>query len=92
LLINATFKYFNHNNIIIVIIMKSIFERELAGELISTDDPEYQQILDIITETMNTCRELNSGVHTSEENLEYLSRIIGKEVDESVFFYASVLC
>ena len=29
--------------------MKSIFERELAGELISTDDPEYQQILDIIT-------------------------------------------
>jgi len=72
--------------------MKSIFERELAGELISTDDPEYQQILDIITETMNTCRELNSGVHTSEENLEYLSRIIGKEVDESVFFYASVLC
>ena len=55
--------------------MKSIFERELAGELISTDDPEYQQILDIITETMNTCRELNSGV-----------RIIGKEVDESVFF------
>ena len=66
--------------------MKSIFERELAGELISTDDPEYQQILDIITETMNTCRELNSGVHTSEENLEYLSRIIGKEVDESVFF------
>lgn len=48
--------------------MKSIFERELAGELISTDDPEYQQILDIITETMNTCRELNSGVHTSEEN------------------------
>ena len=72
--------------------MKSIFERELAGELISTDDPEYQQILDIITETMNTCRELNSDVHTSEENLEYLSRIIGKEVDESVFFYASVLC
>ncbi|WP_198144353.1 hypothetical protein [Methanobrevibacter millerae] len=48
-MINATFKYFNHNNIIIVIIMKSIFERELAGELISTDDPEYQQILDIIT-------------------------------------------
>ena len=41
--------------------MKSIFERELAGELISTDDPEYQQILDIITETMNTCRELNSA-------------------------------
>ena len=92
MLINATLKYFNYKIIIIVIIMKSIFERELAGELISTDDPEYQQILDIITETMNTCRELNSGVHTSEENLEYLSRIIGKEVDESVFFYASVLC
>ena len=39
--------------------MKSIFERELAGELISTDDPEYMDILNIIKETMNTCRELN---------------------------------
>ena len=66
--------------------MKSIFERELDGELISTDDPEYSKILDIIKETMNLCRELNSGVHSEEENLEYLSKIIGKEVDESVFF------
>jgi acetyltransferase-like isoleucine patch superfamily enzyme len=60
--------------------MKSIFERELAGELISTDDPEYDKILTIIKETMNTCRELNSGVHTEEENLEFLSKIIGKGV------------
>ena len=66
--------------------MKSIFERELAGELISTDDPEYDKILSIIKETMNLCRELNSGVHSEEENLEYLSRIIGNEVDETVFF------
>ena len=71
---------------LLVISMKSIFERELAGELISTDDPEYDKILTIIKETMNTCRELNSGVHTEEENLEFLSKIIGKEVDESVFF------
>lgn len=56
--------------------MKSIFERELVGELISTDDPEYNDILDIIKDTMNLCRELNSGVHTEEENLEYLSKII----------------
>ena len=63
----------------------NIFERELAGELISTDDPEYEKILEIILETMDLCRELNSGVHTKEENLEYLSRIIGKDVDESVF-------
>lgn len=69
-----------------VLLMKSIFERELDGELISTDDPEYDEILSIIKETMNTCRELNSGVHTEEENLEFLSKIIGKEVDESVFF------
>lgn len=35
---------------------------------------------------MNLCRGLNSGVYTEEENLEYLSKIIGKDVDESVFF------
>ena len=63
-----------------------IFERELAGEMISTDDPEYDKILSIILETMDLCRELNSGVHRKEANLEYLSRIIGSEVDESVFF------
>ena len=34
--------------------MKSIFERELAGELISTDNPEYDEILTIIKETMNS--------------------------------------
>ena len=68
------------------ILMKSIFERELAGELISTDDPEYNDILSIIKETMNLCRELNQGVHSEEENLEYLSKITGKEIDESVFF------
>lgn len=28
--------------------MKTIFERELAAELISTDDPEYNDILDIL--------------------------------------------
>ena len=35
---------------------------------------------------MNLCRELNSGVHTTEENLEYLSKITDSEIDESVFF------
>ena len=46
-----------------------IFERELAGEMISTEDPEYDKILSIILETMDLCRELNTGVHTKEETL-----------------------
>lgn len=66
--------------------MSDIFERELNGEVISTKDPEYPKILDIIKDTMNTCRELNQGVHSEKENLDYLSKIIGKPVDESVFF------
>ena len=66
--------------------MKSIFERELAGELISPDDPDYEELADAIVETMNICREMNTGVHTVEENFEYLERIIGKEVDRSLFF------
>ena len=44
-----------------------IFERELAGEMISTDDPEYDKILSIILETMDLCRELNSGVHSKRK-------------------------
>lgn len=63
----------------------NIFERELAGKLISTDDPEYEKILEIILDTMDLCRELNSGVHTKEENLEYLSRIIERMLTSQCF-------
>lgn len=63
--------------------MKNIFERDLAGEMISTDDEEYPILYSAIMETMDKCRELNDRVHSDEEIRKIFSDIIGKEVDES---------
>ncbi|MCI7290799.1 MAG: sugar O-acetyltransferase [Methanobrevibacter woesei] len=63
--------------------MVDIFERDLAGEFVSTDDPEYEILYSAIMDTMNKCRELNNGIHSDEEIREIFSEIIGEEVDET---------
>lgn len=40
--------------------MKDIFQRELDGEIIRTDDPEYEKISSTIRETMNLASIFNS--------------------------------
>ena len=38
-----------------------IFEREIAGEIISVDDPEYGKIFALITEAQKLIAEINAG-------------------------------
>jgi acetyltransferase-like isoleucine patch superfamily enzyme len=64
--------------------MKNIFERELAGEMISPNDPEYPQIINTIWDTIKLATELNTGYHEYSEVRDLLSRIIGQKVDDSV--------
>lgn len=63
--------------------MKNIFERDLAGETVSPDDPGYDELINSIWETMKLAAELNDGYHTPEEVRSYLSRITGREIDPS---------
>jgi hypothetical protein len=42
------------------IVTPTIFERELAGETISLDDPEYPQIYAIIRKAIRIASELNA--------------------------------
>lgn len=63
--------------------MVDIFERDLAGEFISTDDPEYEILYNAIMDTMNKCRELNNGIHSDKEIRKIFSEIIGEKVDET---------
>lgn len=63
--------------------MADIFERDLAGEFISTDDSEYEILYNAIMDTMNKCRELNNGIHSDKEIRKIFSEIIGEEVDET---------
>lgn len=63
--------------------MKDILQRELDGEEIRTDDPEYGKIIGTIHETMNTLAELNSKAPFDENNKKLIAKVLGKELDES---------
>lgn len=64
--------------------MKNIFERDLAGETVSPNDPGYDELINSIWDTIKLAAELNDGYHTPDEVRNYLSRITGREVDPSV--------
>lgn len=63
--------------------MKSIFERELEGDIIRTDEPEYKEILKIINESIKLCHEFNTGPFDKKRHKEILSKIFGKDFDDS---------
>jgi acetyltransferase-like isoleucine patch superfamily enzyme len=60
-----------------------IFERELAGELISLGDPEYPKIAELITEAQRVIAEMNTGYHDPAEVRDLFSRLTGTTVDRS---------
>ncbi|WP_104697498.1 MULTISPECIES: sugar O-acetyltransferase [unclassified Helicobacter] len=62
-----------------------ILERDLKGELVSTDDKDFYKILEIITQTQKLISKLNTGYHEPKKVREIFSQIIGKDVDPSVW-------
>ena len=62
---------------------RDIFQRELAGEVISLGDPEYQKIAALITQAQQIIAELNTGYHDPAGARALFSRLTGSEVDES---------
>ena len=62
---------------------RDIFERELAGEVISLSDPEYPKIAALITEAQQIIAEMNTGYRDPAEARALFSRLTGTEVDES---------
>lgn len=63
--------------------MDDIFQRELNGELIRTNEPEYEKIIGTIWKTMKLASKLNTSLLDVEENRKILVQIFGKEYDES---------
>ncbi|KAA6333132.1 Galactoside O-acetyltransferase [termite gut metagenome] len=63
--------------------MKSIFERDLSGEIIPLSDPEYYKIGDVIDETQKIIAELNNGYHDKAEVRVLFFRLTGVQVDET---------
>ncbi|MEI7583591.1 sugar O-acetyltransferase [Runella sp.] len=61
---------------------KDIFERMLEGGIIRYEDPQFPQITEIVNETMKLSQKLNASTDSSEVR-QWLSKIIGKKVEES---------
>lgn len=59
-----------------------IFERLRAGVPIPMDDPDYPKIREQVNQTIKLSQKLNAASSTGEART-YLSKIIGKKVDES---------
>jgi acetyltransferase-like isoleucine patch superfamily enzyme len=65
---------------------RTIFERELAGETISIDDPDYPQIYAIIRKAIRITSELNAmPVESNAQVNRVFSELINQPVDESLF-------
>lgn len=59
-----------------------IFERMLEGGIIRYDDPQFSQITEVVNETMKLSQQINASTDSSEVRW-WLSKIIGKKVEES---------
>lgn len=66
---------------------QDIFHRLKAGEAIRLDDPEYGRIQEIVDRTLSLSSQMNSTGNVSDVR-NFLSAIIGKEIDESTTIFA----
>src|SRR4051794_18086656 len=60
-----------------------IFQRELAGDVISLRDPEYPKTAALITEAQRIIAEMNTGYRDPAEVRALFERLTGTAVDES---------
>ena len=63
--------------------MKTIFEKDLSGEIVSPNEPGYEALITDIFATIRTATEMNTSYHTPEEVHEYMGRILGNPPEES---------
>lgn len=61
--------------------MNDIFAKDLSGEMVSPDEPGYDELITDIFATIKTTTEMNTGYRTHEEVHEYMERILDKELD-----------
>ena len=64
--------------------MKDIFEKDLSGELVSPNEPGYEQLIDDIFTTMETAQELATvSVRNQKKVHELMGKILGKSLPET---------
>ena len=64
--------------------MKDIFKKDLSGELVSPNEPGYEQLIDDIFTTMETAQELATvSVRNQKKVHELMGKILGKNLPET---------
>ena len=63
--------------------MKNIFEKDLSGEMVSPNEPDYEALISDIFATIKTATDMNTGYRNPDEVHEYMERILGKPLEES---------
>ncbi|WP_104638873.1 sugar O-acetyltransferase [Helicobacter bizzozeronii] len=61
--------------------MKDIFERDLSGEMVSMDDPEFHKIYSVITNAQKLIHKLNTQELSPKEIQELMGELTGKPFD-----------
>lgn len=56
--------------------MKSIFEKDLSGEMVSPNEPGYNALIEDIFATIKVATEMNTGYRTPEEVHGYMDKIL----------------
>ena len=63
--------------------MNDIFERDLSGEMVSPNNPGYDELINDIFATMKKATEMNTGYRTPEEVHEFTGEILDKPLPKS---------
>ncbi|MEX6689829.1 DapH/DapD/GlmU-related protein [Danxiaibacter flavus] len=67
--------------------IKDIFERMKAGQLIRLDDPDYYKVQEVVDRTISLSPVLNNSTSIGQIR-EVISEIIGSRLDESTTVFA----
>ncbi|HEX5669501.1 MAG TPA: DapH/DapD/GlmU-related protein [Chitinophagaceae bacterium] len=65
---------------------RNIFDRMRSGEIFRPDEPEYSQVLEIVSRTIKLSAELNTSTNVDAVR-QCLSNIIGVEIDSSTTIF-----
>ena len=63
--------------------MNDIFEKDLSGEMVSPNDPGYDELIGDIFTTIRKATEMNTGYRTPEEVHGFMTEILGKRLPQS---------
>ncbi len=68
--------------------MENIFERDRTGEMVSPNDPGYDDLIADIFDTIKTATEMNTCYRTPAEVHDYMGKIlVNRYLSQQLFYH-----